>query len=74
MYVCVCKGVTDGQIRQAVREGASTMRELSARLGVATGCGRCASHARIVLDESLDNAVRKASRCVSCAPVCAGAC
>jgi bacterioferritin-associated ferredoxin len=53
MYVCVCKGVTDCQIREAVCDGACSMRELSARLGVATQCGRCAHHARRVLDESL---------------------
>ncbi len=73
MYVCVCKGVTDGQIREAVRDGASTLRDLHARLGVAGGCGRCASHARIVLDEALNAAVRKANRGAACPTVYAGA-
>ncbi|TAM45371.1 MAG: (2Fe-2S)-binding protein [Gammaproteobacteria bacterium] len=73
MYVCLCKGVTDGQIREAVREGACTVRELGARLGVATCCGRCASHARIVLDEALNAAVRKANRGAACPAVYAGA-
>lgn len=74
MYVCVCKGVTDGQIREAVREGACTVRELRARLGVTTCCGRCASHTRIVLDEALNAAVHNANDRVACAAVCGAAC
>jgi bacterioferritin-associated ferredoxin len=55
MYVCLCKAVTDGQIRQAVCAGACTMRELRACLGVATECGRCGSHASRLLAETLNN-------------------
>jgi bacterioferritin-associated ferredoxin len=53
MYVCVCKAVTDGQIRKAVDQGCCSMRELRNELGVATQCGRCAVSAREVLDEAL---------------------
>jgi bacterioferritin-associated ferredoxin len=53
MFICVCKGVTDCQIREAVCEGACSMRELRARLGVASQCGRCACHAKRVLEETL---------------------
>lgn len=56
MYVCLCKGVTDCQIREAVCEGACSMRELGTCLGVATQCGRCARHARQVLEETLKTA------------------
>jgi bacterioferritin-associated ferredoxin len=52
MYVCLCHGVTDGQIRRAVDAGCCSMRKLSKELGVATNCGRCAVHAKQVLDES----------------------
>jgi bacterioferritin-associated ferredoxin len=58
MYVCLCKGVTDCQIREAVCEGACSMRELRMCLGVASQCGRCAQHARQVLEETLDTAPR----------------
>jgi bacterioferritin-associated ferredoxin len=54
MYVCLCKGITDCQIREAVCEGACSMRELRKCLGVATQCGRCAQHARQVLEETLN--------------------
>lgn len=49
MYVCLCKGITDGQIRQAVDGGARSMRELRKQLDVCAGCGRCGQHAREVL-------------------------
>ncbi|BAU49680.1 (2Fe-2S)-binding protein [Sulfurifustis variabilis] len=53
MYVCVCNAVTDGQIREAVCKGACTLKQLCASLGVASRCGRCASHVREVLHEAL---------------------
>ena len=51
MYVCLCEGVTDGQIRTAVGVGVSSMRQLREQLGVASQCGRCACHAKQLLDE-----------------------
>ncbi|MCX9158206.1 (2Fe-2S)-binding protein [Niveibacterium sp. 24ML] len=45
MYVCVCHAVTERQVRQAASNGARRLRDLSDTLGVATQCGRCASHA-----------------------------
>lgn len=53
MYVCVCKAVTDHQIRCAVRDGVVTFRQLRMELGVSTGCGRCAPMARQVMAEAL---------------------
>ncbi len=54
MYVCLCKGVTDGQIRREVeQESVCSLRELRVRFGLATQCGRCAAEARRVLGEAL---------------------
>ena len=53
MYICVCNAVTEQQIREAVCEGASSVCELSVRLGVAAACGCCRSFATQVLDETL---------------------
>jgi len=44
MYVCICKSITDTQIRHAVNEGACSMRELCQNLGACSQCGRCAQH------------------------------
>lgn len=45
MYVCVCRAVTDSQIRNAAQTGVSTLKELRRELGVSSQCGQCASHA-----------------------------
>ncbi|MCF5500314.1 (2Fe-2S)-binding protein, partial [Pseudomonas syringae] len=36
MYVCLCQGVTDGQIRDAILEGCCSYREVRETLGVAS--------------------------------------
>lgn len=46
MYVCLCKAVTDSQIKQAVEDGAQSFREVRDSLGVATVCGSCACAAK----------------------------
>jgi bacterioferritin-associated ferredoxin len=53
MFVCLCSGVTERQIREAVCEGVCSMSELSARLGVAAGCGTCSQFAETLLHETL---------------------
>ncbi|GAB6041388.1 (2Fe-2S)-binding protein [Endothiovibrio diazotrophicus] len=52
MYVCLCKGVTDRRIREAVRGGARSMHQLKDQLGVCSQCGRCACSAKRVLKEA----------------------
>jgi bacterioferritin-associated ferredoxin len=45
--------VTEQQIRDEVCNGASSVCELGARLGVGSGCGCCRTFAAQVLDETL---------------------
>jgi bacterioferritin-associated ferredoxin len=57
MYVCLCRGVTDRDIRRLVhQEGVCTLREVSQRLGVASQCGKCGRCAKDVLHEALAEA------------------
>lgn len=57
MYVCVCKAVSDRQIRRAVREeGVVSLRELTREFGLGTCCGKCVLAARQVLGEALQAA------------------
>jgi bacterioferritin-associated ferredoxin len=49
MIVCVCRRVSDQQIREAVAGGAHSLECLQFDLGVATQCGRCADCASRVL-------------------------
>lgn len=51
MYVCLCKGVTDRAIRQAVRNGAGSMKDLRRELGCSGQCGKCARQALDLLRE-----------------------
>jgi bacterioferritin-associated ferredoxin len=52
MYVCVCKGITDRQIKAAIADGASSLGQLRKALGVATQCGKCSVMTREILDEA----------------------
>jgi bacterioferritin-associated ferredoxin len=55
MYVCICKGITDTQIRAAVEDGASSMRDVRNTLGVASQCGKCGIMTREIVRESLNH-------------------
>ena len=57
MYVCICKGITDTQIRAAVQDGAGSLREVNSALGVASQCGKCGIMAREIVRESLNELV-----------------
>lgn len=54
MYVCLCKGITDQSIRDAVYDGAESFRAVKKCLGAATECGQCASHVRDIIKDSLE--------------------
>jgi len=51
MYVCVCAGITDQQIRDAVSSGDHNLKALRDNLGVARSCGMCVKETRQILDE-----------------------
>lgn len=51
MYVCICRAITDSQIRRAVDQGVNTFSQLRRELAVAACCGRCAPLAREILRE-----------------------
>lgn len=53
MYVCLCKGITDTQIRAAVEDGASSLRDVRNTLGVASQCGKCGILTREIVRETL---------------------
>ena len=53
MFVCICKAVSDRHIRDAVRQGATSLREVSRELGVGSCCGKCVPQARDVVSSAL---------------------
>lgn len=53
MYVCLCRGITDQDIKDAVASGAESYREVRERLDLGTCCGRCAPEAKSIINEEL---------------------
>jgi len=53
MYVCLCKGITDSQIKDAVDEGATSLRAIRKELGAMSQCGKCASLTKEILKDQL---------------------
>lgn len=56
MYICICRGITDHQIRRAISEGAcGNYREVRETLGVAGQCGKCACATKQIVQEALSD-------------------
>ena len=53
MYVCICTGVTERDIAEAIDNGAQTLSDLQQELGATTGCGTCMEFTQDLLDQSL---------------------
>ena len=51
MYVCICRQVTDSQIRETCKGGCESFSDLREQLGVASECGRCSKLARSIVKE-----------------------
>ncbi len=52
MYVCICNGVTERDIRQAAEAGCRSLPELTMRTGCGATCGTCLETAASLLDEA----------------------
>ena len=52
MYVCLCNGVTDHEIREVAAAGCRTLPELTMRTGCGATCGSCLDMAQAILDEA----------------------
>lgn len=51
MYVCLCHGFNEGQVRQAKCNGACRASDVYKQLGVRPQCGRCVGHVSDILSE-----------------------
>jgi bacterioferritin-associated ferredoxin len=51
MYVCLCQGISEKRLQQAIHEGARSFEQLQSCTGVATCCGACEPCAREMLAE-----------------------
>ncbi len=41
MYICICNGITDRQVKAAVRAGATGWKDVHAHHGCQPNCGKC---------------------------------
>jgi bacterioferritin-associated ferredoxin len=55
MIVCICHNVSDKAIRQALEDGAGSMQEIRARLGVGSCCGKCNAFAKTLVRAHLED-------------------
>lgn len=53
MYICLCNGLTDRQVRDAARESGGTLAQIHRSLGVRVQCGKCLPAMREILCDPL---------------------
>ncbi|MBY0398872.1 (2Fe-2S)-binding protein [Myxococcota bacterium] len=61
MLVCHCRGVSDRQIKRAVKNGACSLREVARETGAGMRCGGCRSSVAEVVREALEHDHRPSS-------------
>ena len=50
MILCVCRGVSDREVAEAVAQGATSVAEVRRACGAGTDCGSCVADIRAQLD------------------------
>lgn len=53
MYVCLCFGIKEDEIKKAIEEGAQTLPELMDTLNIAAACGSCRPYVEEILSTTL---------------------
>ena len=54
MYVCICKGITDKDIKDAViDQGVGSLRELKQLMPLGSQCGTCTKVAQTIIDDTI---------------------
>ena len=51
LYVCICNGYRESELREVAREGAATAEEAYLSLGEGPCCGRCLPLAQDIVEE-----------------------
>ena len=58
LIICHCRTATDREIRRAVRDGATTLRDVGSHCGAASACGGCAEAVLEIIATELGSAPR----------------
>ncbi len=54
MYVCICRAVTEAEVRGCIADGACTVKDVVMRSAAGTGCGSCVEKIVALLSASAD--------------------
>lgn len=58
MYVCICRAVTEAEVRGCIADGACTVRDVVNRCEAGTGCGSCVGKIVALLGAHADKSSR----------------
>ena len=64
MYVCICRAVTEAEVRGCIAEGAGTVKDVINRSEAGTGCGTCVGKIIALLAahrNQLDSSLRRSA-------------
>ncbi|MCZ0728276.1 bacterioferritin-associated ferredoxin [Mycolicibacterium iranicum] len=50
MYVCLCLGVTNETVSEAVAAGATSTQQVAQACGAGSECGRCRRTVRLIIE------------------------
>lgn len=65
MYVCVCKGITDSDIKEAIVNGHDSINKLGKELQLGHCCGTCVVDAKDILENSCLDSLRLESATIA---------
>ena len=54
MYVCLCLGVTDHDLRDTIADGATSAEEVMYCTGAGTRCGTCRATVAAIVEDALE--------------------
>ncbi len=54
MYVCICRAVTEAEVRGCIADGACTVKDVVKRSEAGTGCGSCVEKIAALLSSLTD--------------------
>lgn len=60
MIICVCKNVNSRQLQECLQKGMS-LDDISAEMGLGTGCGRCLEYACSMVEKETPMIAREVS-------------
>ena len=53
MYVCICRAICDRTIREAIKNGATSVKAVTAQLPIGKNCAKCVGDIEALITETL---------------------